>query len=423
MLAQSLGIPNMVGAMLAATLLAAGCGIFNVNDTYEGRTRAFHWSLAASAHAFSVLILGVVPAIVGAAAGAVVVELGRRASRRTVLSNTMRAGVATGAGAAAFVGAGGAAAQLALPDAFVPIGAMVIAYSLAYSIVSAAANVTGGAGRRRQGVLDELDELPVETLGLMLECTLGVVVAATWVIEPWLVPLLGALALSRYLAVTRGSRLLTLSHQAFETFANIVDERDPYTAQHSTRVCAYAMTIGYAMGLSARELERLYWTARLHDLGKVAVDNAILNKPGKLTDLEFEVIKQHPVVSARLLRSFTFTELEADIVRCHHERFDGRGYLNRPQDAVPREAFIIAVADSFDAMTSVRPYRGAMPEEVALLEVYNNIGSQFHPEAAMAFLNVMGFDWSSVAAVDSPAALRSPDHAIDIGDDLGRSAA
>jgi HD-GYP domain-containing protein (c-di-GMP phosphodiesterase class II) len=203
------------------------------------------------------------------------------------------------------------------------------------------------------------------------------------------------LAASMYMALDRGNRIQQVTELALDTFATIVDERDRYTFEHSDRVCEYSMKIGRALDLTERQLEGLYWTSRLHDLGKVAVDNSILNKPGPLTQEEFEIMKSHPEVSARILASFSFDDYDAEVVRCHHERYDGRGYLKRSREEVPYESFIIAVADAFDAMTSSRSYRSAMSFDEAFEELSRGMGSHFHPEPAKVFLEVMGYDFAA----------------------------
>jgi HD-GYP domain-containing protein (c-di-GMP phosphodiesterase class II) len=245
--------------------------------------------------------------------------------------------------------------------------------------------------------------------------------------NPWTAPLVLPLAASMYLALQRGNRIQQVTDRALDTFASIVDERDRYTFEHSDRVCEYAVRIGRALGLTERQLEALYWTSRLHDLGKVAVDNAILNKPGKLTAEEFTVMKVHPEVSARILASFSFDDYDADVVRCHHERYDGHGYLNRDRDDVPFEAFIIGVADAFDAMTTARPYRSALSFEDAFDEIARGSGTHFHPEPAYAFLRLMGYDFEhglerladEVTVSDREAVARVVRrHRADFGDDI-----
>jgi HD-GYP domain-containing protein (c-di-GMP phosphodiesterase class II) len=223
-------------------------------------------------------------------------------------------------------------------------------------------------------------------------------------VHPWasLLVIPPAIALGMGWELRRDAR--ASAERALEAFANVVDERDHYTAEHSQRVCDLSMLIAREMGMRGKALDRVYWTSRLHDLGKISVDNSILNKPGRLTDAEFDLIKQHPVVSSRVLGSFSFRRKEAEIVLCHHERFDGNGYLKRAAEQVPIESFIIAVADTYDAMTSDRPYRKALSNDIALDEIARNVGTQFHPEPAEAFLNAMGHYTQNLRAVEAELA-------------------
>jgi HD domain-containing protein len=174
--------------------------------------------------------------------------------------------------------------------------------------------------------------------------------------------------------------------RALETFANVVDERDPYTFRHSDRVADYVQRLGEAIGFPSAQVARLRWAGRLHDLGKIAVDRSVLLKPGKLDAQEWAAMSRHPRLSARLLRRFHFAVDEARAVEYHHERFDGTGYYGIPAREQPLAAHFLIVADSFDAMTTDRPYRRGLPREAALAEIEQQAGAQFHPVVAKAFV-------------------------------------
>jgi hypothetical protein len=204
----------------------------------------------------------------------------------------------------------------------------------------------------------------------------------------------------------RRSRQETL--HALETFANIVDERDPYTYRHSLRVAALVDGLARALGFPYSDIDRLRWAARLHDLGKVAVDAAVLGKTGKLTPNEWGAVWRAPRLSARLLRRFELSADEARAVEYHRERFDGRGYYGIAPADQPLAAHFLAVADSFDAMTSDRPYRPGLGTEEALEEIERNIGNQFHPAVAKAFVAVQrGQDPFSTLSEEEQEQLRS----------------
>ncbi len=272
----------------------------------------------------------------------------------------------------AFVLGGGTAGHLSLPDDLVPL----ILLSIAYLIVS----------RGLLHVVGDLEVLQPDFAAAAAEAGLGAIIALCALGHPWdaVVVIPVAFAVNEAHARVRRSRLETL--HALETFANIVDERDPYTYRHSVRVAGYVDSLARALGLPYSDIDRLRWAARLHDLGKVAVDAAVLGKSGKLTPAEWSAVWRAPRLSARLLRRFEVSAGEARAVEFHRERFDGRGYYAIPPGDQPLAAHFLVVADSFDAMTSDRPYRPGLTKDEALAEIERNIGTQFHPAVAKAFV-------------------------------------
>jgi putative nucleotidyltransferase with HDIG domain len=167
--------------------------------------------------------------------------------------------------------------------------------------------------------------------------------------------------------------------------ANALEAGDPYTSGHSRRVARYAEEIAKGMGLSPRQIAKIRTAAALHDVGKVRTPNTILHKPGRLTDEEFEVIRAHPEEGAEMVSVLGDRELTA-IIRHHHERLDGTGYPSGlARESIPLGARIIAVADTFDAVTSVRPYRGAIAHKKALDILSREAGTQLDPAAVRAF--------------------------------------
>jgi HD-GYP domain-containing protein (c-di-GMP phosphodiesterase class II) len=178
---------------------------------------------------------------------------------------------------------------------------------------------------------------------------------------------------------------------SLEALANAVDARDPYTAGHSQRVTQYALTIARQMKYSAKDQAawvRLERGGRLHDIGKIGVPDAILQKAGKLTDEEFAKMKEHPVAGFNILSGLKMLTDELVIVRSHHERYDGKGYPDRKKgDELPMFAWIVSAADAIDAMTSDRPYRKASSMEVAVEQVRSGAGTHFHPDVAEAVLD------------------------------------
>ena len=177
--------------------------------------------------------------------------------------------------------------------------------------------------------------------------------------------------------------------------ALIVSEeaRDPYIRGHSQRVTEYALAIAGKLKLSDSNKKHIEYAGYLHDIGKIGISDAILHKPGRLDDKEWEVIKRHPVVGVELLAPLKFLPEEKIIVRHHHERYDGKGYPDglKGKD-IPLGARIMCVADSFDAMNSKRAYRASLPRAKILSELKTSRGTQFDPEMVDAFMDIVEAD-------------------------------
>ncbi len=166
-----------------------------------------------------------------------------------------------------------------------------------------------------------------------------------------------------------------------------IEARDSYTKQHSERVTHYAIEIAEVMGLNSEEKESIQFGGYLHDIGKIGVRDTVLLKQGNLTEEEMAEIRLHPVIGESIVRPLKFLPAERELILHHHERFDGRGYpLGLAGEKIPLLARILAVADTYDAMTSTRPYRPAMSHELAIKELMNNSGTQFDPLVVKAFL-------------------------------------
>jgi diguanylate cyclase (GGDEF)-like protein/putative nucleotidyltransferase with HDIG domain len=179
----------------------------------------------------------------------------------------------------------------------------------------------------------------------------------------------------------------------------MIDAQHLHTRDHSENVASYAVALGQELGLDRERIVRLRRAAMLHDIGKVAVSGAILNKPAGLTDAEFEEIKTHAAVGGQMLRHAGLRE-EGDWIRHHHERIDARGYPDAlPGEEIPFEARIIFVADSFEAMTSDRPYRAGMSVADALIEVRRCSGTQFDPRVVDALAALIDSDRLAVLAL------------------------
>ena len=214
---------------------------------------------------------------------------------------------------------------------------------------------------------------------------LGLVTALTAVHHPW-APL--ALALPTALVSLSLKRTVQLTEQtiaAVEALADAVDLRDPYTGDHSRRVAACAERLARRLGLPGEEVDTIRLAARVHDLGKLGIPDAVLLKPGRLTPEERALMERHSELGYQILARFPEYRRGRELVRAHHERVDGRGY---PQglrgDALPLGAQIIAVADALDALTSDRPYRRGLPLEEALAELRRGKGTQWRADVVEA---------------------------------------
>jgi len=171
-----------------------------------------------------------------------------------------------------------------------------------------------------------------------------------------------------------------------EALAAAVDAKDRYTRGHSQRVSTYAAAIAYALELPSPDVARVRLAGLLHDVGKIGVPDAVLAKPAPLNGEEVALIEQHPVIGERMLAAVPYLHEILPAVRSHHERPDGHGYPDRlPAEAIPRDAAILMVADSFDAMTSSRPYRSALPVSEARRRLRDGSGAQFDPSIVAAF--------------------------------------
>ena len=178
-----------------------------------------------------------------------------------------------------------------------------------------------------------------------------------------------------------------------EALAHTIDAKDKYTNGHSIRVAKYSRMIARKMGLSAEICENIYYMGLLHDIGKIGVPNEIINKPQRLTDAEYDVIKTHPTIGFEILSEIKTRPDLAKGANWHHERYDGKGYPDRLSgEDNPLEARIIAVADSYDAMTSNRSYRNYLPQDVVRAEFEKNKNTQFDPDIADVMIAIIDED-------------------------------
>src|SRR6266513_1711284 len=210
-------------------------------------------------------------------------------------------------------------------------------------------------------------------------------------------------------------RIEELSLERLQALVHFLEEKDPYTRGHSVRVANYALGIGRQLQLDQDVIDLIALGAELHDIGKIGVSEAVLHKAGKLSDAEYRHIMQHPVIGARILGPLMRDAPGAlAIVRSHHERLDGKGFPDGLKgDAIPFEVRVVTVADSFDAMTSVRPYRPSLSVTHAMRELEEGKGVQFDPEIVQAFLRAFAEQTALPIPTPQLQPLRLPTRAME----------
>ncbi len=231
----------------------------------------------------------------------------------------------------------------------------------------------------------------------------GFVAALLTSYHSWLLVLVAMPLPVLYRAMANQVALRQQTREAVIQLADIVDERDPYTFGHCKRVADFSAEVCTQLHLPHDLAEEVILAARVHDVGKIGIRDAVLLKPGRLTDEEFAHIKEHPDIGARLTARFPDFSRGTRYIRHHHERWDGAGYpLGLKGQDIPLGARIIAVADTFDAITSSRPYRDGLPEETARLEMARVAGTQLDPEVLRAWFAARGWEWPEEPVREAP---------------------
>lgn len=188
----------------------------------------------------------------------------------------------------------------------------------------------------------------------------------------------------------RRKQMETMSLQMIQTLVTTIEAKDEYTRGHSHRVAEYSALIAKELGWKQKDIFHLRNAAHLHDIGNIGIPDAILNKPARLTDEEYAVIKEHTIIGAEILKNITLVKHVVEVARSHHECYDGTGYPDgRKGEEIPIEARIIAVADSYDAMRSRRIYRNTLKPEAIYEQFQKNRGVQFDPEITDTFLRLL----------------------------------
>lgn len=221
--------------------------------------------------------------------------------------------------------------------------------------------------------------------------TMGVIVALAFIGYGYgaVILFFGPLLLARY-SFKLYVEMRNLYLSTIQALNKTVEAKDPYTSGHASRVEDFAVRLSEAYNLPFQSIENIKTASILHDIGKIGINDSILNKASKLTEEEFQEIMRHPSIGAEIISKVDFLKDITGIIKHHHERYDGNGYPDGiAGKEIPIEACILTIADSYDAMTSDRPYRKALTNEEALEEIRKCSGKQFHPELAEKFITMM----------------------------------
>jgi hypothetical protein len=261
--------------------------------------------------------------------------------------------------------------------------AAAIPTALTYSLVNFVLLTFALALHEKRPVNEVAEELWLGDLQIYPFALMGVLLGRLYVdVGAWIIPLFVAPILIARQAFASYLALREAQEATLSTLIRALEAKDKYTAGHVERVARFAHLVGLELGLRPTTLERLRYSSLMHDIGKLIVPNQILNKPGRLTESEFERMRYHERVSVELLRQIEFL---APIV----PSLVAEGQKQAPLDSVPIETRIIAVADAFDAMTSTRAYRRALTQEVAFAELRDKAGTQFEPRCVTALIDVI----------------------------------
>ncbi|MBP5330660.1 MAG: HD-GYP domain-containing protein, partial [Lachnospiraceae bacterium] len=190
--------------------------------------------------------------------------------------------------------------------------------------------------------------------------------------------------------------------QSMNTFISFIDAKDPYTRGHSRRVAMYAAEISKRMGLSDDEVQNIYYAGLLHDAGKISVPDAVLNKPGKLTDEERKIIQSHTVAGGKMLKQLSSIKGIRETALYHHERYDGKGYPEGLKgEKIPLYARIVGVADAYDAMSSNRVYRRHLSKDEIIDEIQNGSGTHFDPDILVYMVDMINDGYVNVVKMET----------------------
>ncbi len=305
-----------------------------------------------------------------------------------MLFNSSQLAISIALGGIVFYNLGGNLSRLNIVQNLIPLFLSIVTYFIANSILlSTVVSISSGAP-----FIEIWNTLAKNfAINYLSLSSIGILIAMVQIRFGWLpvflflIPLL----LARY-SFKLYVEVKKLYKSTILALAQAVDAKDPYTKGHSDRVSKYAEKIGEKIGLSAGEMEDLIFSAILHDIGKIGIPDNILKKTSKLTPKEYEIIKTHPIEGEKIISKIPYLKNMGKIIRAHHEKIDGTGYPDGMKNGeIPEFSKIIAVCDSYDAMTSDRPYRKALSKEEAIKELKKYAGTQFDKKYVNILIEIL----------------------------------
>lgn len=337
----------------------------------------------------ALLLFGTPMAMMVAALGLTVSNLLLRRPWYNVLFNACQASLYVGLGGLIAFSVLGRSVLISV-EGLEDLAAILLATLAMYVANTLMVSVAAGLQRRQNPIEIWLANRRYDIAQEFSLYLLGLLGALTFSRYPWSIILLVIPVLLVHYSLKNMMHLRNQTREAVESLADVVDMRDPYTHAHSRRVAQYAQELAKHLRLPLEEVEVITLAARVHDLGKIGLDSQVLQKPGRLSEEEWQLVREHPKVGAEIVAKFPEFRLGRTLILNHHERYDGAGYPHGlSRDKIPLGARIIAVADAFDAMSSDRPYRRALSQEELAQELKLNGGKQFDPSVAKAMLALL----------------------------------
>ena len=400
--------PEVIGVFLAGFL----CQAWPVQFPYRRAHHAQSSALASAVHVASLLVLSPPLAVVINVASCLLCWVAPRRTWYKRAFNAAQYALAIGAAGWLWHTWGSGSGLIRGPADLLWLAVAVAVYfALNTGLVTLIVAAADGLPVRYVWLRSHRHLLPIY-LGMLAA---GVLTANLWSHAPWSLPLAILSLLSIYYALQRTIEFEQQTLSTLFDLANILDQRDYATHQHSLRVGEEAEKLALRLNLPAEEAYLIYLCGRLHDIGKCAVDNEVLLKPEPLTAEEREHMARHAAVGGQMLANFTLFKVGASYVRGHHEWYDGSGYPDGLcGDAIPLGARVIAVADAFDAMTTDRPYRLALSHEEAARRLREGRGTQWDPVVVDAYLDMLAERHQSGRRVPSVPGTRRAGSASDI---------